>query len=74
MNIKSQVLQWLLVLLSFVVPTSAWAGQVLTLDDCRTMALNNNKQMQVSRVKQSIAANMRRSARRYSPSSENQSN
>ena len=68
MNIKSQVLQWLLVLLSFVVPPSAWAGQVLTLDDCRTMALNNNKQMQVSRVKQSIAANMRRSARtKYLP-------
>ena len=74
MNIKSQLLQWLLVLLSFVVPSSAWAGQVLTLDDCRTMALNNNKQMQVSRVKQSIAANMRRSASRHSPSSENQSN
>ena len=68
MNIKSQLLQWLLVLLSFVVPPSAWAGQVLTLDDCRTMALNNNKQMQVSRVKQSIAANMRRSARtKYLP-------
>ncbi len=48
--------------------TQVHAQRVLTLDECRTMALNNNKQMQVSRVKQSIAANMRRSARtKYLP-------
>lgn len=41
---------------------------MLTLDECRTMALNNNKQMQVSRVKQDIAANLRKSARtKYLP-------
>ena len=50
------------------VPMLASAQRVLTLSECRDMALNNNKQMQVSRVKQSIAANMRKSARtKYLP-------
>jgi outer membrane protein TolC len=48
--------------------TQAHAQRVLTLDECRAMALENNKQMQVSRVKQSIAENQRKSARtKYLP-------
>lgn len=44
------------------------AQRVLTLDSCRAMALDNNKQMGVSRVKQEIAMNIRKSARtKYLP-------
>lgn len=47
---------------------SAAAQQLLTLDSCRAMALRNNKQMGVSRVKQEVAANLRKSARtKYLP-------
>lgn len=52
----------------------AWAAlpvgaqQLLTLDSCRAMALRNNKQLSVSRVKQEVAANLRKSARtKYLP-------
>ena len=48
--------------------TVARAQRVLTIEDCRAMALENNKQMQVSRVKQSIVENLRKSARtKYLP-------
>ena len=41
---------------------------MLNLDSCRAMALRNNKQMSISRVKQEIAANVRKSARtKYLP-------
>ena len=44
------------------------AQQLLSLDSCRAMALRNNKQMSVSRVKQEVAANLRKSARtKYLP-------
>lgn len=44
------------------------AQKVLTLDSCRALALRNNKQLSVSKVKQEIAANLRRSARtKYLP-------
>ena len=44
------------------------AQKVLSLDSCRAMALRNNKQLSVSRVKQEVAANMRKSARtKYLP-------
>ena len=44
------------------------AQRVLSLDSCRAMALRNNKQMSVARVKQDIAANLRKSARtKYLP-------
>lgn len=44
------------------------AQQVLSLDSCRAMALRNNKQMGVARMKQQVAADMRRSARtKYLP-------
>ena len=39
------------------------AQRLLTLDSCRAMALRNNKQLSISKVKQDIAANLRRSAR-----------
>jgi len=46
----------------------AGAQHVLSLDSCRAMALRNNKQMSVSRVKQQMAANIRKSARtKYLP-------
>ena len=44
------------------------AQRVLTLDSCRAMALRNNKQMSVQRVKQEVAKNIRKSARtKYLP-------
>ena len=48
--------------------TPVGAQQLLTLDSCRAMALRNNKQLRVSRVKQDVAANLRKSARtKYLP-------
>jgi len=44
------------------------AQQVLSLDSCRALALRNNKQLSISRVKQDVAANLRKSARtKYLP-------
>ncbi len=44
------------------------AQSALTLDSCRQLALHNNKQLAVARVKQNIATNMRKSARtKYLP-------
>ena len=44
------------------------AQRLLTLDSCRAMALRNNKQMSVSKAKQEVAANLRKSARtKYLP-------
>ena len=44
------------------------AQRLLTLDSCRAMALRNNKQMGVAKVKQDIAENLRKSARtKYLP-------
>lgn len=41
---------------------------MLNLDSCRTLALRNNKQMGVAKVKQDVAANLRKSARtKYLP-------
>ena len=46
----------------------AGAQRVLSLDSCRQMALRNNKQLGVSKVKQDVAANLRKSARtKYLP-------
>ena len=41
----------------------AVAGQVLSLDSCRALALRNNKQVAISRMKLDVAANVRKSAR-----------
>ena len=51
---------------AFVAPASA--QRVLSLDSCRQMALRNNKQLGVSKLKQDVAANLRKSARtKYLP-------
>ena len=56
----------LLLLAGAAAPISA--QRLLTLDSCRAMALRNNKQLSISKVKQDIAANLRRSARtKYLP-------
>ena len=50
------------------LPFTMEAQQLLTLDSCRAMALRNNKQLGISRVKQEVAANLRKSARtKYLP-------
>lgn len=55
---------WLLVL--GILPLEA--QRLMTLDSCRAMALRNNKQLSISKVKQDVAANLRRSARtKYLP-------
>lgn len=41
----------------------AGAQRLLSLDSCRAMALRNNKELSISRVKQEVAANVRKSAR-----------
>lgn len=44
------------------------AQRVLNLDSCRRMALQNNKQLSISKLKQNVAANMKKSARtKYLP-------
>ena len=62
-------MKWILPFCLFTfLPFTANAQRLLCLDSCRAMALRNNKQMQVSRVKQDVAANLRRSARtKYLP-------
>ena len=56
-----------LCLLAFL-PSHATAQQLLSLDSCRAMALRNNKQMSIARVKQEVAANLRKAARtKYLP-------
>ncbi len=50
------------------LPMTCRAQRILTLDSCRAMALRNNKQMSVAKVKQDVAANTRKSARtKYLP-------
>ena len=49
-----------------LLPTEA--QQLLTLDSCRAMALRNNKQMGISKLKQDIATNTRKALRtKYLP-------
>ena len=55
-------------LMLILLPMTVEAQTVLTLDSCRAMALSNNKQMGVARVKQEVNANLRQSARtKYLP-------
>ena len=47
---------------------TASAQRLLTLDSCRAMALRNNKQVGISKVKRDVAMNVRKSARtKYLP-------
>lgn len=64
--------KWLLSALSLVMGClpcgTAGAQRVLSLDSCRAMALRGNKQLAVARLKQDVAANVRKSARtKYLP-------
>ena len=53
-------------LLCSVLP--AGAQQALSLDSCRAMALRNNKQMTISKLKQDVARDTRKAARtKYLP-------
>ena len=69
---KVKVPWWVKVLIvlftfHFSLLTSS-AQRLLTLDSCRAMALRNNKQMRISKVKQDVAENIRKSARtKYLP-------
>ena len=56
----------MLLLVGLVLPVGA--QRVLSLDSCRQMALRNNKQLGVSKLKQDVAINLRKSARtKYLP-------
>ncbi|SEA25366.1 Outer membrane protein TolC [Xylanibacter ruminicola] len=56
------------VLLLSAVITPVWAQRILSLDSCRQMALRNNKQLGISKLKQDVAENARKSARtKYLP-------
>ena len=50
----------LMLLAGVTVPVNA--QRLLTLDSCRAMALRNNKQMAVQKVKQDVAHNLRKAA------------
>ena len=55
-----------LLLAGLTLPLSA--QRLLTLDSCRQMALRNNKQLSISKMKQDVSANLRKSARtKYLP-------
>ena len=48
--------------------TGVDAQQMLSLDSCRAMALRNNKQLNISRLKQDVTKNIRKAARtKYLP-------
>lgn len=56
----------LALLLSVLAPL--WAQHFLTLDSCRALALRNNKQLNISRLNQQVAAYIRKSTRtKYLP-------
>ncbi len=56
------------VLVMAFAPSTVVAQRLLTLDSCRVMALQSNKQMGVAKVKQEVAKNLRKSARtKYLP-------
>ena len=55
-----------ILLASAVMPAAA--QRVLTLDSCRAMAMNNNKPLNISKLKKEIALNTRKAARtKYLP-------
>ena len=66
---RKTIMAWALMLGLFILlPLSGEAQRLLTLDSCRAMALRNNKQISVSKAKQEVAANLRKSARtKYLP-------
>ena len=62
MRLFQTVLLWALSVLPL------FSQQVLTLEDCRQLALDNNKQLTIGRAKQSLASDLRKAARtKYLP-------
>ena len=58
----------MLLLAVVLMPIHGEAQRLLTLDSCRAMALRNNKQMSVAKVKQDVNAHLQKSARtKYLP-------
>lgn len=61
-------MKWFLSLITLMCATGADAQQMLSLDSCRAMALRNNKQLNIARLKQDVAKNIRKAARtKYLP-------
>ena len=56
---KKYMVKKLCIVLLVGVSMPVCAQRLLTLDSCRAMALRNNKQMGVAKVKQDIAENLR---------------
>ncbi len=55
-------------LFAILCATTAAYAQKLTLDSCRSMALQNNKELAIGRVQKDVALNLRKSARtKYLP-------
>jgi len=69
MKMVKDGVKWVFPLYLFaLLPSTAGAQRVLNLDSCRRMALQNNKQLGVAKVKEGVAANLRKSARtKYLP-------
>lgn len=62
------ILSLIILLGGMVMPEETKAQEVLSLDSCRSMALNNNRQMGVAKVRRDMARNIRKSARtKYLP-------
>lgn len=55
--------RFILILLFIAISLHTTAQTTYTLEDCRQMALQNNKQLNVSRIKQDVAENTRKAAR-----------
>ena len=68
-NTKTKIKARAMMLGLLMLPAlSLQAQRLLTLDSCRAMALSNNRQLSVARVKQEVNANLRKSARtKYLP-------
>ena len=65
---KVRLIRALILCMLSIWPLGMSAQRLLTLDSCRAMALRNNKQMSISKVKQDVATNVRKSARtKYLP-------
>ena len=62
-NIRIRTARAVMLGVVMLLVQSGQAQRLLTLDSCRAMALKNNKQMGVSKAKQDVATNLRKSAR-----------
>lgn len=61
-------MKWFLAFMAIMGAATADARQVIGLDSCRAMALRNNKQLNMARLKRDVAENIRKAARtKYLP-------